>query len=273
MNNLKLQLNISEKVLNEIQNKNVKPKPRWHFRIYEITIWSLGTITTICGAVAISTTLFVIAIAPIKFEPVTHDNIVRFWIEFVPVLWLVLFACFVIATDYTLQKTKRGYRYGLVFLTLSSIILSIILGYIGFLLGIGEVIETKVGDKIPFHSSSQMMIQKIWYHPERGLLIGTVDMEHDLILTAKNGEMFTLDISDIPEYEKKYFNNSSIVSIIGTSTATGDFFVCMILPIQSKDLLQDEFKIERNLSEKRTNTCKGVRPYDRFKNNILNYEN
>ena len=185
MNKIKLQINISKQVLEAIQIHNVKPKPRWHFVLQEGAVWALGLITTFCGALAVSITLFVIAVAPVKFQSATHDNLLKFWLEFVPLLWLVLFISFVFATEYFLRKTKRGYKYNFVILTISSVTLSVLLGYIGFIVGLGEIIDKGVGSRIPFHTPTEAMIQKVWSQPSKGLLVGKISIKVSSISSSQ----------------------------------------------------------------------------------------
>lgn len=266
------QMNISKKILEAIETRKVKPKPRWYFAIQEGSIWTLGLVTTFCGAVAISTTLFVFATAPFRFHPATHESPIRFWIEFMPMLWVVLFVSFVFATDYFLRKTKKGYKYGFVVLTISSVTLSVVLGYVGFLIGLGEFIDRGLGSRIPFHTPTQVMIQKMWSQPSKGLLTGTI-VENETALLTHDGSVFDIEIEHLPELQKNFIEDGMRVSLIGTTTPQNTFFVCIVVPIHNKDFLIDPMYLERKIEDERTNTCKGVRPYDRLKTKILNYEN
>lgn len=272
MNKIEQQINISKKVLDAIENHNVKPKPRWYFVLQEGGVWVLGMVTTFFGALAVSITLFVIAVAPVKFQPATHDSLLKFWLEFVPLVWLILFVSFIFATDYLLRKTKRGYKYSFVVLTLSSVTLSVLLGYLGFIVGLGELVEKGVGSRVPFHTSSEVMIHKVLSQPSKGLLVGKIS-NNQTTLETREGDMIDLDTSQIPETQRSLIMDGTLVSIIGTTTPENTFFVCMIIPLNSIRKSPEEIYFERKILDERTNTCKGVRPYDRLKAKILNYEN
>jgi len=267
-----VQINITRTILDRLENQKVKPTPKWYFVIQESIVWILGLVTTLCGAIAISITLFVLTVAPTRFQPATHESIIRFWIEFIPVLWLVLFVSFIFATDYFLRKTKKGYRYSFIVLTISSITLSVLLGYLGFLIGLGEFLEKGVGSKIPFHTPSQMMVQKIWSQPSKGLLTGKI-ISNNGVLQTQEGLIFNLDISQLPDTQKSLITEGTYIGLIGTTTAENRFFVCVVIPLDDRNFILNADQFERKYPDGRINTCKGVRPYDRLKTKILNYEN
>lgn len=272
MDKSEIQINITKTILERIENQKVKPTPKWYFVIQESIVWTLGIATTFLGAIAISITLFVLTVAPIRFQPATHESIIKFWIEFIPVLWLVLFVSFIFATDYLLRKTKKGYRYSFIVLTISSITLSILLGYLGFLIGLGEFIEKGVGSKIPFHTPSQVMIQRMWSQPSKGLITGKI-IDSRGVLETQEGVVFNLDISQLPDIQKSLITEGTYIGVIGTTTEENRFFVCMIIPLEDRNFALNAKQFERKSMDERINTCKGVRPYDRLKTKILNYEN
>ncbi len=272
MNKIEQQINISRKVLDAIESHNMKPKPKWYFILQEGSVWVLGLVTTFFGALAVSITLFVIAVAPVKFQPATHDSLLKFWLEFVPLIWLMLFVSFIFATDYFLRKTKRGYKYSFVVLTISSVTLSVLLGYLGFIVGLGEIIDKGIGSRIPFHTPTQDMILKTWSQPSKGLLVGKIS-NNESVLETHEGEVINLDTSQIPEMQRDLIMDGMHVSIIGTTTPQNIFFVCMIIPLDPARFSPEGIYFERKMLDERTNNCKGVRPYDRLKTKILNYEN
>ncbi len=265
-------IDVTKKVLDAIEDFKMKPKPKWHFVVQDAVVWSLGIMTTFFGAITVSVSLFALTIAPARFYLATHESIVKFWFEFIPVLWLVLFIAFIFATDYLLRKTKRGYKYSFIILTLASIFLSVLLGTVGFFVGLGKIVEERVGPHVPFHVPPQIIMERIWSQPGKGLLTGTLSEDKTSIKT-KEGIVFELDTSGLPVIQKDLIQRSTSISLIGTTTSSNIFYVCVIIPFENKAFLLDTTQFERKILDERTNTCKGVRPYDRLKTKILNYEN
>lgn len=264
---------ISQKVLNTIADGKVKPRPKWHFFLQEGGVWVLGAAATLCGAAAISGTLFVFVTAPLRFYPATHESLIRFWADFLPLLWIVLFVTFIFVTDYVIKKTKRGYRYNIVVVTVTSAALSMLIGYVGFLLGMGEFLENRVGQSIPFHTPVRVATQRAFHQPEQGLLVGEVLLGERATLRTLDGIVWDLDLTHIPENERILFTGTETVGIIGTTTADGVFAVCMVLPINAPVSSPDS-SVERKPDQLRTSTCKGVRPYERLQTKLMmSYEN
>ena len=265
---------MSQKILAALEGDKVTPRPRWHFFMQEGGVWVLGAAATICGAVAVSATLFVLVTAPLRFQAATHETVIQFWADFLPLLWILMFIIFICATDYAIKKTKRGYRYNIILLTVTSAALSFLLGYAGFLFGIGEFLEQRVGSSIPFHTPVHMATQRAYSHPDKGLLVGTIVPGDKTVLKSANGMVWNLDTTQIPQMQRQFLNESSVVSLIGTTTGSQMFTVCMVIPLNKKDVTADFYSFERKDDPLRTNTCKGVRPYERLQTKLMmSYEN
>lgn len=274
MNNTNSTADISQRILAAIEGDKVTPRPRWHFFLQEGGVWVLGAAATLCGAIAVSATLFVLVTAPLRFHAASHDSLVNFWADFLPVIWIGMFVVFICATDYVIRKTKRGYRYNIVTLTVVSALLSILLGYVGFVIGLGESLERRVGPAIPFHTSINAATQRAFNQPDKGLLIGTIVRGDQVMLETQNGLVWNLDLSQIPGPQRAFLDERSVVSVIGTSTSEQTFTVCMVIPLDKRDVPAEFYSFERNSSELRTNTCKGVRPYERLQTKLMmSYEN
>jgi len=267
MNKIKLQINISKQVHRILEDKMIKPTPRWCFVLQEYGIWVLGIGATIFGAVTFSTVLFVLATAPFKYQTITHENSFMFWIEILPLLWMILFVCFIFATDFFLKKTKRGYKHSFIMVTLSSLTVSIVLGYAAFTGGIGEMIEEDFGQRIPFHTPMHMKARSMWSDLDHGLITGRLGESESVFITLQ-GKTFVLNIDELPDVQKNILNTEDLFGLIGTSTAPNIFVVCAIIPFEKPDFKIGPTQFERNELEERTNLCKGVRPYVRLKSNF-----
>jgi len=268
MNKIKIQINISRQVFAVIEERQIAPRPKWYFVIQEVGVWLLGIATTVLGAVAFSTVLFVLATAPFQYQSATHTNIFQFWIEVIPIFWLVLFVCFIFATDFFLRKTKKGYRHSFVVLTLSSMTISLVLGYAGFVAGIGEVIEKDFSQKIPFHTPIHIVARNMLNDPDKGLITGRLGESNSVFITSQ-GKTFVLNLDELPNLQKDLLQPNELVGLIGTSTNPNIFAVCAVIPLERLGHVLDSKLFERNELEERTNVCKGVRPYMRLKNNFL----
>lgn len=271
MNSLNSQNNIPRKILESIEELHVEPKPRWHFVLQEMAMWVFGFFATLCGALAVSTILFELVTAPIQFNSVTHENLLDFWMDFMPLLWAVIFASFVFVADFFIKKTKRGYKYSLPVVTLSSILLSVVIGYAGFIIGLGEFMDQDFGKNIPYHDPVRTKIEKVFDQPGKGLITGQIVDEDKLSIRTNDGELLSLDVEGIPVNQREYFVEGRTLNLIGTSTSDGRFSVCAIIPLQKGLIGTTSIDLERKTLNSRNNVCKGVRPYERLKEKVLKF--
>jgi len=89
-----------------------------------------------------------------------------------PYFWLIFLGLFVFVIYYNIKHTKRGYRYPIWLILLSSIIASIALGEVLFAFNIGEGIDRVLSRKAPLYERLINPQFDFWSNPEEGRLIG-----------------------------------------------------------------------------------------------------
>lgn len=168
---------ISEKVLNEIREKKIEPKPRWQFLLKDYLVWSAFTASVIVGAVSFSVIMFVFLSNDWNLYQYLRINPLEHFVFSLPYLWVIFLLLFLALAYYNYKHTQSGYRYETYAIFGISILASIMLGLLfHFAFGIGERIDTALASNLPLYSRIHAYCnrQNIWSQPEKGLLAGEI---------------------------------------------------------------------------------------------------
>ena len=227
-----------EKINIEIKEKNIQPTSRWFFRARNLSLWIPGILSIIIGAFAVSSLIFGIDHGGLQYASFVDAPFIVIALKSLPYAWIVLSVAFAWIAVQTLRITKHGYRYKAATLILASLLLSIVLGGIGYVVGIGQYIDTQLARVAP-HVTAVGQQQIIWNHPDDGRLAGTVRKVHDEFFTIKDvtGESWLVTIDDVFEKETVIFNalvsRGKEVRILGyrNSEIENTFHACFITPL------------------------------------------
>ena len=164
---------ITDKILDTIKGKQLKPKPRWHFIMRQILIWSTSLLSVVVGSFAFSV---------ISFRMVNNDwEILKFInrspiahvLNTLPYIWIVLLVLFVGLAYYNARHTKGAYKYQAYWLVIGSIIISMVIGGIFYAFGIGPRVHY-AAEKLPFIKELMYDRDKIWKNADEGFIAGEV---------------------------------------------------------------------------------------------------
>jgi heme/copper-type cytochrome/quinol oxidase subunit 2 len=168
-----------QKLVEKIKEEGMAPKPRWHFLMKDYIIWALGTVSLLIGAAAVSVMIYLFKYSGWEVQPQTHKSLGEFVLLTLPYFWLIFLGLFVFTLYYNLKHTKRGYRYPVWVIIISSIGISIILGCLFFLAGLGEKVDDVLAERAPFYGQVINRHLGFWFSPEEGRLVGLVTARND----------------------------------------------------------------------------------------------
>ena len=230
--------NLIEKINTEIKEKNLQPTSRWFFRVKNLSLWIPGVLSIIIGALAVSSLIFGIDHGGLRYASFVDAPFIVIALKSLPYAWIVLAGVFGFIAVRTLRMTRGGYRYKAATLVLASLVLSIFLGGVGYVAGIGQYIDTKLAAVAP-HVSAVGQQQIIWNNPDTGRLAGTVRKVHDEFFTVKSitGDTWLVTIDDVFEKQTVIFNalvsRGKEIRILGfkNSEIENTFHACFITPL------------------------------------------
>jgi hypothetical protein len=165
---------LSQKVLDKIKEKNIQPKPRWECLLKEYLIWIFGTGSLLVGGLAFSVVIYMFVTNDWDVYEYIDESFFGFIVATLPYFWLLFLALFIFIADYNFKQTKTGYRYKLIAIISVSVFISMFLGMVFYVAGMGKIIDRTFSENVPqyYHIMNKRMI--IWKHPEKGLLSGVV---------------------------------------------------------------------------------------------------
>lgn len=244
---------LKDTLLERIESEKVCPRPKLFFQGREIAVWVSWLLSVVVGALAIAVTLFVVEHGQYAFYEASHENFLMFIIEALPYLWLVTFVVMVYVAVYNIRHTKRGYRYPLWAIMVSSVVLSFIGGFVLQLLGFGYEIDEQFGKYAVFYTSQGKFEQRLWQDPDDGRLVGvqtylTLVPTSTIIFKDIEGQGWVMNISELQVSDAELLASQQMVRLLGKpiNEDLHLFHVCGVFPwIQEREVSTEELSEQR----------------------------
>lgn len=168
-----------QKLVAKMKEGGMAPKPRWHFLLKDSVIWASGTLSLLIGAAAVSIMIYLFQDNGWEVREQTHKSLWEFFLLTLPYFWIIFLGLFIFTLYYNLKHTKRGYRYPVWVIIVTSILVSVILGCFFALLGLGEQVDNILGERVPLYSQVVNRHMDFWFNPDEGRLAGIVTIKND----------------------------------------------------------------------------------------------
>lgn len=194
----------------------------------------IGTVTL--AAIAIAISFFVIMHRQYTFYEATHDSFFSFMLEIVPYLWLLIFIVSAVLALYHLRHTKRGYRYPLWGVAITSIFASLAGGTVLHYYGMSFMLDNELGELMPGYVSQSGMEKKFWQQPTEGRLVVSYLAEADdggVLVQDMMGVRWFVATGELYGRDLELLRSGEPVRMIGTIPAdspTPRFRACGVFP-------------------------------------------
>lgn len=279
---------LANKILQRIDEEQIKPVPGWKFSAKNGLFWTSWIVSVLVGSVAVSAGIFVMANAGWQYYEATHENLVTFFVESLPYLWILVLGGFIFFGYENFRHTKRGYQFRFVSILILSIGTSMAAGSVLYFVGVGQIFDQHVAAGIPFHQPVVEYQQELWERPEKGLLAGEVkNISEDynwFTLSTFKGEEWTVYTSELSEPDFNTLSEFSQVRVIGlidSDNTSNELVACIIFPWEvygappSGDSSRRDYPTHYTIGcttpdceikpiEERNTKCKDVRPYSKL---------
>ncbi|MFM2383968.1 MAG: hypothetical protein RIQ72_540, partial [Candidatus Parcubacteria bacterium] len=173
-------------VLSRIEQEGIKPHGRWYFILKNELLWSIGILTVLIGACAVSAALYNLSHTEFELYQVTHDSALLFFYDMMPFVWIFGLLIFIGIGYIQIRHTKKGYKYPLYILVGGMLLISIALGVMLHSIDIGKRTEEVFGRYIPFHRSGEMIRQDRWINAPKGIVAGEVILVDTQMFAVKD---------------------------------------------------------------------------------------
>jgi len=164
---------LSNKIIDQIDAKQIVSIPRWHFVLMRIFFWTLALLSIIIGSFAVGVMLFLFFDYYRHGLPIIPHDLAELLL-LIPYVWLAVFALFIMVERESIKHTKKGYHYHLYIIVLSSVLLSFVFGSVLYFAGIGKQTHEFLNNRVPFYNFATYDSRDAWDRPMIGRLAGVV---------------------------------------------------------------------------------------------------
>ena len=228
MNNM-----LPEKIIEEIKNRGIVPRPRWHFLLKRSVLWSLVAIATIFGGIAVAVIIFIFIDHDANARAYLDESIFVDLLETIPYLWFGALFLLIGITQYVIRHTKSGYRYTTARIVGVVVVSSVVLGIVLSALEVGERVQDFLVERAPYYDKITNTSKDSWSHPEKGLLGGMITevvSSDEFKLTDFHDKDWFIDRSQIEDADVAIIQLGSTIKMIGTQEDTTTFRAVQVLP-------------------------------------------
>lgn len=144
-----MEKNLSQEVLEKIEEKHLKPKSKWEFRAKSYFVWAVFSLAVLVGSMTSAIIIFMLEHNNWNNAPAL--GMVRVVFFGLPYFWFLALVILTTIAVYDFKYTKRGYKIKPTVVVAASVLASIILGVAVYAVGGGEKIESLVYRRVPIY--------------------------------------------------------------------------------------------------------------------------
>jgi hypothetical protein len=166
-----------------------------------------------------------------------HDNFVTFFLEALPLLWIVAFVVLMVVAMQGLRATRRGYRLSPALVGGSSVGASVLLGVVASALGFGFVVDRALSEYAPMYKSIADREQIMWQQPDEGRLVGHAAADervkaNQIRFIDSLGVTWELEVQELKQQDQQLLESERHVRVLGTQLSTNPtrFLACGVFP-------------------------------------------
>jgi len=225
----------TEKVIEKIREKKISPKPKWSFFLKNEIIWVFGILAVLFGGVSFSLIIYLFKAGQTLATGHFGGSFWQIFLTIVPIFWLLFLALFTFLAFLNIKKTKRAYKYSPILIFLLSVVVSIALGGILNMFGLGQKFDDVLGRRIHPGFYKNFMNPQIdfWSNPEEGRLSGLItkiNEDGSLLIKDIDSKEWTLYFSNTFFSENIKFKEATPIQCFGEKISDDEFQVSEIMP-------------------------------------------
>ena len=235
----------SDKIIREIEKRQVVPIPRWHFILKSAVFWVLALISVITGALSMVTAIYVFFDNDYIVDRAGIEKLfverpfVEVIVQSIPYVWLFALGLFILAAYYGFRHTRKGYRYPTYRVISVSLLLSALLCGILDTFDIGRYIHRYLIENVQGYGQLVHTNEVIWAQMEKGLLGGKVvrysARDSLVVIRDYKRRLWQVDISRAELHPGAQIITGKYLKITGLKTGPNSFKAATIRPWVKKN--------------------------------------
>lgn len=224
---------LQKKLMGEIADRRLTPKPRWHFLLQDNTLKVFFVIVSLMGGVALATMHFILTDLDWDVFSYLDRSLLEHIIKSIPYLWIATFILLMAIAYLSFRKTRMGYRYTTFKLALGSLVISLVFGILLVGAGMDHILHNHLLKNLPLYEKLTQTKQDIWIFPERGLLSGKINgtQNDSFSLQDRSGRIWNIHTTEDTTIEPGVIiAPQTQVKIIGEMLTDNEFQAKVIRP-------------------------------------------
>lgn len=217
---------LSSKILRQIKEEKVTPRPRWYFMLMHTLLGTAILTSIIIGSIAVAIVIRHFIVTDWELARQFAGGHVRSFFLIVPYIWIIFIGLTIFLADLLFRHTKKGYRIKAWKIVAASVVLSVIGGGLFYITNADKPIEEGLRMNLRHYEQWENKRNQIFAAPEKGVLAGEIirinSEEEWMIVDFKDRKWF-VDISDAMIKGELSFEVGMRVGMIGEITDKAHF--------------------------------------------------
>lgn len=205
---------ISQIALDKIKENGIKPISKNIFNIKRVIFWSLVGFSLVVGAVSFSVILSILS----NNDWHLYNKFgFSFIFKTLPYFWFISILFLAVIGEIYYRKTILGYRHRTVMIVFAYMIISMIMGFVLYITGLGDTVDESLSRNVPVYHGVMFDKDKFWSNRESGLISGRiilVDGEKINIIDFNN-KVWPINVRDAVVIGRAQIKEGELVKIVG----------------------------------------------------------
>lgn len=193
----------SDKIMNEISEHKVCPRPCWFYNLKRISIWAIlvGLVLIIGWSLSIDWYL----LSSYDWETARQTN-VPLWRHVVlamPYLWLVIAGLGMYLVMALVRRTDSGYRWPIIRALCVVLVIGGVIGFFGHISRGDKIIHEEMM-RSNLYRASVFTNDDLWSRPEWGILSGTIvghDKDDNLMIRDSKNRVWNVAADEVEDFD------------------------------------------------------------------------
>jgi hypothetical protein len=227
---------IQDRVFSRITADCVTPRSKYVFWCQNSGMWLIWLLTVVLGGLATAVLIFTSTYRYYDIYEAMHDNFVTYFVQALPILWILASVALMALAMRGLRATRRGYRLSPWVVGGSSVGMSVFFGIAASTLGFGYLVDKTLGEYAPMYYSMADREQKMWQQPDQGRLTGhqipTELVGQTIVFMDSDGKHWQMNIEELRSLDKELLASNQQVRVLGKES-DGEmryFHACGVFP-------------------------------------------
>jgi hypothetical protein len=225
--------NYAQKIIEKIKQEKIIPESRLLLNWKSYLFWFVWIATLFLGAIFFSFIILnLLDIHPAVIRQMGLGKIFFVLARTAPYIWILLALLAGVSGFLAIRKTKRGYRYSVLFVTSIGVLIISLLGAVIHMAKINKHIGDRMFKGGRMSRDIAFPMEKRWQNTRDGMLGGEIIavQNNSFDLKGFDNEIWEVYYSDETEFKIKRIEEGLDVALIGEKIDKNKFKAFLILP-------------------------------------------